>query len=79
MSFQALPGFRDFFPEELRSAGHIFDAMRRVSRRYGFEEYDGPPLESLELYTGKSGDEIVGAALPLRRQGRRGRWRCAPR
>ncbi|MEO8453416.1 MAG: histidine--tRNA ligase, partial [Gemmatimonadota bacterium] len=32
----------------------------RVAARYGFEEYDGPPLEVLELYTEKSGDEIVG-------------------
>jgi histidyl-tRNA synthetase len=31
-----------------------------VARRYGFQEYDGPPLEPLELYTAKSGDEIVG-------------------
>jgi histidyl-tRNA synthetase len=59
MPFQALPGFRDFFPEELALRSHIFDAMRRVARRYAFEEYDGPPLESLDLYTGKSGDEIV--------------------
>jgi histidyl-tRNA synthetase len=56
---QALPGFRDFFPEELALRAHIFDAMRRVSRRYAFEEYDGPPLEPLELYTDKSGAEIV--------------------
>src|SRR5687768_5846215 len=33
---------------------------REVARRYGFVEYDGPPLEPLELYTAKSGDEIVG-------------------
>jgi len=33
---------------------------REVARRYGFVEYDGPPLEPLELYTKKSGDEIVG-------------------
>ena len=59
MAIQALPGFRDFFPEDLALRNHIFDAMRRVARRYGFEEYDGPPLEPLELYTGKSGDEIV--------------------
>ena len=59
MSIQALPGFRDFYPEELALRTHIFDAMRRVARRYGFEEYDGPPLEPLELYTGKSGEEIV--------------------
>jgi histidyl-tRNA synthetase len=35
------------------------EAWRRVSRRYGFVEYDGPPLEALELYVEKSGDEIV--------------------
>jgi histidyl-tRNA synthetase len=57
---QALPGFRDFFPEDFALRAHIFDAMRRVARRYAFEEYDGPPLEPLELYTDKSGDEIVG-------------------
>jgi len=56
---QALPGFRDFFPEELARRAHIFGAMRRVALRYGFEEYDGPPLEPLELYTDKSGAEIV--------------------
>jgi histidyl-tRNA synthetase len=60
MSYQALPGFRDFFPEDFALRSHLSDAMRMVSRRYGFEEYDGPPLEALELYTGKSGDEIVG-------------------
>ncbi len=59
MVFKALPGFRDFFPEEFSLRAHIFDAMRRVARCYGFEEYDGPPLEPLELYTDKSGDEIV--------------------
>src|SRR5438552_1026230 len=66
---ERLPGFRDFYPEPLpsRDAGwsadvrnHIFDSWRSVARRYGFREYDGPPLEPLELYTTKSGDEIVG-------------------
>jgi histidyl-tRNA synthetase len=56
----ALPGFRDFYPEDLSLRSHIFETWRRVATRYGFEEYDGPPLESLELYTAKSGDEIVG-------------------
>jgi histidyl-tRNA synthetase len=59
MPLQALPGFRDFFPEDFALRAHIFDAMRRVARSYGFEEYDGPPLEPLELYTDKSGAEIV--------------------
>jgi len=56
----ALPGFRDFYPEDLVVRRHITDAWRRVAMRYGFEEYDGPPLEPLELYTAKSGEEIVG-------------------
>lgn len=58
-SFTSLPGFRDFYPPELRIRMHIMNAWREVSRRYGFEEYDGPPLEPLELYTQKSGEEIV--------------------
>jgi histidyl-tRNA synthetase len=60
MQLQALPGFRDFFPAEHTIRSHIFAAWRSVATRYGFEEYDGPPLEPLELYTAKSGDEIVG-------------------
>ena len=55
-----LPGFRDFPPDELRVRTHVFDHWRATARRYGFQEYDGPPLEALELYTQKSGDEIVG-------------------
>ena len=59
-AFARLPGFRDFPPEELAFRSHVFEAWRRVSQRYGFLEYDGPPLESLDLYVEKSGEEIVG-------------------
>ena len=58
--FQRLPGFRDFPPEELAFRNRIFESWRRVAVRYGFAEYDGPPLEPLELYVEKSGEEIVG-------------------
>ena len=65
---ERLPGFRDFYPEPLPTPDawsadlrrHILDTWAGVARRYGFREYDGPPLEPLELYTTKSGDEIVG-------------------
>ncbi len=60
MARGTLPGFRDFFPEEFALRAHIFAAWRAVARRYAFVEYDGPPLEPLDLYTKKSGDEIVG-------------------
>src|SRR5580698_9317857 len=63
-----LPGFRDFYPEPLPhpdvwsadARQYIFGKWRDVARRYGFREYDGPPLEPLELYKTKSGDEIEG-------------------
>ena len=60
MQAKALPGFREFYPADLALRTHIFRTWRSVATRYGFEEYDGPPLEPLELYTAKSGDEIVG-------------------
>ena len=71
MSIQALPGFRDFYPDTMAIRSHVFGAMRRVALRYGFEEYDGPPLEPLELYTQKSGDEIVGQLYHFRDKGDR--------
>ena len=60
MRFAALPGFRDVFPDAHARRARIFAAWCSVAARYGFEEYDGPPLESIELYTAKSGEEIVG-------------------
>ena len=65
---ERLPGFRDFYPEPLPhqdvwsadARQFIFEKWRAIARRYGFREYDGPPLEPLELFTTKSGAEIVG-------------------
>lgn len=65
---ERLPGFRDFYPEPLPNKDvwsadvrqHIFATWRKTARRYGFREYDGPPLEPLDLFTTKSGSEIVG-------------------
>jgi len=59
MAQGALPGFRDFYPTEFAQRAYIARIWRDVARRYAFVEYDGPPLEPLELYTRKSGDEIV--------------------
>ena len=71
MQGKALPGFRDFYPEDLSLRNHIFATWRSVAGRYGFEEYDGPPLESLEMYTKKSGDEIVQQLYTFRDKGDR--------
>lgn len=74
-----LPGFRDFYPEPLPhpdvwsadARQYIFDKWRTVARRYGFREYDGPPLEPLELYTTKSGEEIIGQLYNFNDKGQR--------
>jgi histidyl-tRNA synthetase len=58
-SIRPLNGFRDFYPPAFAERAHIFAVWRKVAARYGFVEYDGPPLEPLELYTKKSGAEIV--------------------
>jgi len=71
MQGQALPGFRDFFPAEAALRNQIFGVWRSVAARYGFEEYDGPPLEPLELYTEKSGEEIVGQLYQFEDKGGR--------
>ncbi|MBI5384829.1 MAG: ATP phosphoribosyltransferase regulatory subunit [Verrucomicrobia bacterium] len=65
---ERLPGFRDFYPEPLPHSDvwsadarhYLFETWRAAARHYGFREYDGPPLEPLEMYTMKSGAEIVG-------------------
>ncbi|MEO0793580.1 MAG: histidine--tRNA ligase [Verrucomicrobiota bacterium] len=59
-SYKTLPGFREFYPEDCSLRNHLFNVWRQAAKRAGFLEYDGPVLESLELLTAKSGDEIVG-------------------
>ena len=76
---ERLPGFRDFYPEPLphtdvwsaAARQYIFDKWREMARRYNFREYDGPPLEPLELFTTKSGDEIVGQLYNFADKGER--------
>lgn len=57
--FQSLSGFRDFYPADCARRDRLFAIWRECARRFGFDAYDGPPLETLELYKKKSGDEIV--------------------
>ena len=71
MKTQGLPGFRDFYPEETALRNHIFAVWRDVAQRYGFQEYEGPPLEPIELYVKKSGPEIVGQLYTFEDKGGR--------
>lgn len=52
-------GCRDFFPEQKRKLDFIFSKMRQAAEAFGYEPYDGPLLESIELYLAKSGEELI--------------------
>jgi histidyl-tRNA synthetase len=59
MSFQTITGFRDFLPADCAQRNYIFTRWREVASRHGFVEYEGPTLETTDLYRKKSGQEIT--------------------
>jgi len=54
-----IKGFRDFYPPEMAARREVTDTVEATARRYGFREVGTPALESVDLYTDKSGEEIV--------------------
>ncbi len=52
-------GTRDFYPESMMIRRWIISAMHNCSRKFGYQEYDAPCLETIDLYAAKSGDELV--------------------
>jgi len=68
---QALPGFRDFLPEDCAKRNYIFTRWREVARRYAFVEWEGPVLEATELYKKKSGAEIADQLFNFTDKGER--------
>ena len=59
LNTQPYKGTRDFYPEDMRLRQFMFDKWREVCRSFGYEEYDGPILEPLELFAAKTSEEIV--------------------
>lgn len=59
LATQPYKGARDFYPKDKRTQKYMFSVMRSVVEKFGYEEYDAPILEPLELYAAKSGEEIV--------------------
>lgn len=70
-AIQNLPGFRDFYPEQCSVRNYVFHVWRKVAFQYGFSEYEGPVLEPAELFTRKSGEEIVKQLFHFRDGGDR--------
>ena len=58
-STQPLKGFLDKYPQEMAFLNYLIDTVKSVAALYGFEQYDGPVIEPLELYVGKTSKEIL--------------------
>jgi histidyl-tRNA synthetase len=56
---RSVKGTRDFYPENMAVRRWMFDIIRTVSTRFGYQEYEGPCLEFIDLYAAKSGEELV--------------------
>jgi histidyl-tRNA synthetase len=56
---QAVKGTRDFYPEQMTMRIWLYNQMRAVAESFGYQEWEAPILESLELYAAKSGEELV--------------------
>ncbi len=56
---RSVKGTRDFYPVDMAVRRWMFDIIRDVSTRFGYQEYDGPCLEFIDLYAAKSGEELV--------------------
>jgi histidyl-tRNA synthetase len=56
---QSVKGTRDFYPEQMAIRVWLYNSMREVAESFGYQEYEAPMLESLELYASRSGDELV--------------------
>ncbi len=56
---QTVKGTREFYPEQMALRNFIFEKVRAASQSYGYQEYDGPFIEPIDLYAAKSGEELV--------------------
>ena len=71
MKIPPVKGTRDFYPAEMAVRNYIIDGWKKVSTRNGFEEIDSPILEHLQMFTLKSGEEIVEQLFSLKDRGGR--------
>jgi len=52
-------GTREFYPEQMSLRNYLYDKVRAASEAFGYQEYDGPFIETIDLYAAKSGEELV--------------------
>jgi histidyl-tRNA synthetase len=56
---QPVKGTREFYPEQMALRNFIYEKVRAVSQSFGYQEWDGPFIETIDLYAAKSGEELV--------------------
>jgi histidyl-tRNA synthetase len=59
LKVKTVKGTREFYPEEMALRNYLYDKVRSASQAFGYQEYDGPFIEAIELYAAKSGEELV--------------------
>ncbi len=57
--FERLRGTRDFLPNEMVARKKVFSSIKKTVEEFGFFETDTPAIELFELYSIKSGEEII--------------------
>lgn len=60
---QPYKGTRDFFPKDKRVRDYLFSIMTKTAESFGYESYDGPLIEEVELYKAKSGEELINEQI----------------
>ena len=56
---QPVKGTREFYPEQMALRNYMYEKVRAASRMFGYQEWDAPFIESIDLYAAKSGEELV--------------------
>ena len=56
---QSVKGTREFYPREMEIRHWLYKKIEEVASRFGYQEWDGPFLEKIDLYAAKSGEELV--------------------
>lgn len=52
-----LPGFRDFFAQDVQIRQYVIDTFKMVFEKYGYEPLETPALEYTDIFAGESGSE----------------------
>ena len=56
---KTVKGAREFYPEEMALRNYLYEKVRNASQAFGYQEWDGPFIETIDLYAAKSGEELV--------------------